>query len=293
MASSEQESKRLALVARNLAATRLLYRVSMVARVESEEDIPFWQHAFGQARPDLKVKFLPSDSGNGTDARQRGKTVCMRYIPYLNRHFVICVDSDFDRFTRPGVLTADKHIYQTYTYSFENHHCWSESLQPGWEALSVCSFDFSVFLKKLSGILYPVLIEMLATKAAKKKAWSLTELCGVILSAQVNRTGALENNGEALLEEIEGKVSAWSSGQVHPTVEACEKMKLAAANEGLTEETAYLFMQGHCVFDLVLRVGKTLCNRTHDFQYEVLIPSLEHCASAEMNRVLVDIKNIQ
>ena len=34
MANSEQESKRLALVARNLAATRLLYRVSMVARVE-------------------------------------------------------------------------------------------------------------------------------------------------------------------------------------------------------------------------------------------------------------------
>jgi hypothetical protein len=293
MASSEQESKRLALVARNLAATRLLYRVCMVARVESEEDIPFWQHAFGHARPDLKVKFLPSDSGNGTDARQRGKTVCMRYVPYLDRHFVICVDSDFDRFTRPGVLTADKHIYQTYTYSFENHHCWSESLQPGWEALSVCAFDFKVFLKKLSGILYPVLIEMLTTKAAKKKAWSLTELCGVVLSAQVNRAGALDSNGEALLNEIAGKVGTWSSGQVHPTVEACEKMKQAAAKEGLTADTAYLFMQGHCVFDLVLRVGKTLCNKTHDFQYEVLMPSLEHCASAEMNRVWVDIKNIQ
>ena len=265
----------------------------MVARVESEEDIPFWQHAFGQARPDLKVKFLPSDSGNGADARQRGKTVCMRYLPYLNRHFVICVDSDFDRFTRPGVLTADKHIYQTYTYSFENHHCWIESLQPGWEALSVCSFDFSVFLKKLSGILYPVLIEMLATKAAKKKAWSLTELCGVVLSAQVNRAGALDNNGEALLNEIAGKVSTWSSGQVHPSVDACEKMKQAAAKEEMTAETAYLFMQGHCVFDLVLRVGRTLCNKTHDFQYEVLMPSLGHCASAEMNRVRVDIKNIR
>ena len=70
-------------------------------------------------------------------------------------------------------------------------------------------------------------------------------------------------------------------------------MKQAAAKEGLTEETAYLFMQGHCVFDLVLRVGKTLCNKTRDFQYEVLMPSLEHCASAEMNRILADIKNMQ
>lgn len=293
MASSEQESKRLALVARNLAATRHLYRVSIVARVESEEDIPFWQHAFGHARGDLKVKYLPSDSGSGADARQRGKTVCMRYAPYLNNHFVICVDSDFDRFARPGVLTSDKYIFQTYTYSFENHHCWSESLQQGWEVLAVCNFDFKVYLKNLSGILYPVLIEMLATKAAKKKAWSLTELCGVVLSAQVNRAGALDNNGEALLNEIAGKVSTWSSGQVHPTAEACDKMKQKAAEEGLTEETAYLFMQGHCVFDLVERVGRTLCNKTHDFLYEVLMPSLAHCASAEMNRVFADIKNIQ
>lgn len=293
MASREQESKRLALVARNLAATRLLYRVSMVVRVESEEDIAFWQHAFSHARPDLKVKYLPSDSGCGTDARQRGKTVCMRYAPYLNRYFVICVDSDFDRFTRPGVLTADKHIYQTYTYSFENHHCWSESLQDGWEALSVCSFDFKVFLKRLSGILYPVLIEMLTTKAAKKKAWSLTELCGVVLSAQVNRAGALDNNGEALLNEIADKVSTWSGCQVHPTVEACEKMKQTAAEAGMTAETAYLFMQGHCVFDLVERIGRTLCNRKHDFLYEVLMPNLEHCASAEMNSVWADIKRLQ
>ena len=293
MASSEQESKRLALVARNLAASRHLYRVSMVARVESEEDIPFWQHAFGHTRPDLRVKYLPSDSGNGPDARQRGKTVCMRYLPYLNRNFVICVDSDFDRFTRPGVLTADKYIFQTYTYSFENHHCWSESLQPKWESIAECGFDFKVFLKKLSNILYPVLIEMLTTKAAKKKAWSLTELCGVVLSAQVNRAGALDNNGEALLNEIAGKVSVWSNGQVHPTAEACEKMKQKAVEEGLTEETAYLFMQGHCVFDLVERIGRTLCKRKHDFLYEVLMPSLEQCASREMKAVWVDIKNMQ
>lgn len=280
-------------MARNLTASRHLYRVSTVARVESEEDIPFWQHVFSLTRHDLKVKFLPSDNGSGSDARQRGKTVCMRYVGHLNKHFVICVDSDFDRFTRPGVLTADRYIYQTYTYSFENHHCWGEGLQQAWDALAVCDFDFRVFLTGLSRILYPVLIEMLAVKAAKRKSWSLTELCGVVLSAQVNRTGALDNNGEALLTEIAGKVNAWSSGQVHPTAAACDKMSALAASEGLAEETAYLYMQGHCVYDLMLRIGKTLCKRKHDFQYEVLMPSLERCASTQMNRVMADIRNIQ
>ena len=48
----------------------LPYRVNTIARVESEEDIPFWQHAFSQSRPDLKVKYLPSENGEGTDVRQ-------------------------------------------------------------------------------------------------------------------------------------------------------------------------------------------------------------------------------
>ncbi|MBR1652184.1 MAG: DUF4435 domain-containing protein [Alloprevotella sp.] len=290
--ASREESKRLAQYARNLAATRLLYRVSLVARVESEEDIPFWQHAFSHSRPDLKVKYLPGENGEGTDVRQRGKTVCMRYVPYLNRNFIICVDSDFDRFTRPGTLLADRFIFQTYTYSFENHHCWAESLQSKWQQLAVCDFDFKAFLARLSGILYPVLIEMLTTKAAKKKAWNLTELCGVILSAQVNRAGVLDNNGHLLLEEIKSKVEDWSSRQVHPTAAACEKMRNESTDLGLIAETAYLFMQGHCIFDLVQRIGRILCDGRHDFRYEVLMQTLASCTSPEMNHILADIKNL-
>lgn len=293
MADKRQERRRLAHVARNLTASRHLYRVSMVARVESEEDIPFWQHVYSLTRHDLKVKFLPSDTGSGPDARQRGKTVCMRYVGHLNKHFVICVDSDFDRFTRPGVLSPERFIYQTYTYSFENHHCWGEGLQQTWDALAICGFDFRAFLTGLSRILYPVLIEMLAVKAARRKSWSLTELCGVVLSAQVNRKGVLDNNGQLLLDEIGNNVVKWADSQTRPTEAACSKMRTLAASEDLAEDTAYLFMQGHCIYDLVLRIGKTLCKRIHDFQYEVLMPSLERCTSVEMNRVMTDIRNIQ
>lgn len=287
----------MALVARNLAASRQLYRVSLVAKVESEEDIRFWRYVFSQARPDLKVKFLPSEIGNDMDVRQRGKAVCMRYATYLTKGLVICVDSDFDRFVRPGTLDAGKSVYQTYTYSFESHHCWGDGLQQTWVALGVCDFDFREFLKGLSEILYPVLIEMLTTKAAtkntKKKAWNLTELCGVVLSAQPNKAGMLEENGKLLLEEIGSKVKAWCDAQVHPDIAACEKMRAMATAAGLTEETAYLYMQGHCVFDLVERIGNTLCNGSHDFLYEVLMPSLERCNSVEMSLVLADLKNLK
>ena len=153
-------------------------------------------------------------------------------------------------------------------------------------------FDFRVFLKELSRILYPVLIEMLATKAAKKKAWNLTEFCGVILSVQANRAGVLDNNGALLLSEIKNKVEEWSNRQIHPTAAACGKMQADASNLGLTSDNAYLYMQGHCIFDLVLRIGRTLCNRQHDFEYEVLMQTLAGCHSAEMNHVLSDIRNL-
>ena len=78
---------------------------------------------------------------------------------------------------------------------------------------------------------------------------------------------------------------------MHPSAAACEKMRAMATEAGLTEETAYLYMQGHCVFDLVERIGKTLCKGSHDFRYEVLMRSLKHCNSEEMKLVVADIKN--
>ena len=290
MANKRFEKKFLKSVARNLTASRLLYRVSTVAKVESEEDIPFWQYAFSVARPGQKVKFVASEAGTGADVRQRGKTVCMRYVDYLNKNFIICVDSDFDRFTRPGVLSVDKWIFQTYTYSFENHYCWIIGLQQTWATLGVNDFNFSTFLTEFSHIIYPVLIEMLTTKAAKKKAWNLSELCGIILSVQPNRNGVLNDNGHLLLADIANGIAAWSSSQNHPTEDACNKMKVNAVKIGLTEDTAYLFMQGHCVFDLVKRIGNTLCNKQHDFHFEVLTPSLTMCGSNEMKHIMADLR---
>lgn len=283
---------RVRAVVRNLTAARLLYKVSTMAKVESEDDIPFWQHAFRKARPDQKVKFLASEAGCGTDVRQRGKTVCMRYANDLNRNFVICVDSDFDGFTRPGVLSAEKLIFQTYTYSFENHHCWANGLQQVWNELGICDFDFTAFLTDFSRIIYPVLIEMLTTKASKKKAWNLTEMCGIILSAQVNKKNALDNNGQLLLREIAEHIAAWSSRQNHPTEDACNKMKAYATEKGLTADTAYLYMQGHCVLNLVERIGNTLCNKQNNFHFQVLMPSLVKCESDEMNHIIADLRRL-
>ena len=290
MTNQRENNRRLRAIARNLKAARHLYRVGLMARVESEDDIAFWQEMIHVANPRTTVKFLPSEPAGGVEARQRGKAVCMRYVPYLDSHLIICVDSDFDNFIRHGVLTPQRNILQTYTYSFENHYCWSVKLQNSWDALNLRKFDFRDFLLKLSHILYPVLISMLTTKAAKKGAWNLTDLCGVILSCQVNRKGSLENNGEVLLTEIEKKIQAWTTAQKMPTRTSCKKFEAIANAAGLTTDTAYLFMQGHCIFNLTERIGNYLCNNQSDFLFGVLTSNLCTSGYAEMNHLLSDIQ---
>lgn len=289
MANQRENRKRLSAIARNLKAARHLYKVGVMARVESEDDIAFWQGVIHVANPKATVKFLPSEPAGGVEARQRGKSVCMRYVPYLDCHLIVCVDSDFDNFIRPGALIPQRNILQTYTYSFENHYCWSVRLQDSWDALNLGNFDFHDFLLKLSHILYPVLISMLATKAAKKKAWSLTDLCGVILSSQVNRKGCLDNNGLRLLAEIEKNIQVWTATQKMPTKASYKKFETVANEEGLMPDTAYLFMQGHCIFDLIERIGNYLCNNHRNFLYEVLTSNFSTSGYAEMNHLLSDI----
>lgn len=63
--------KDIAARARNIKATRKLYRVDVVARVESEDDISFWQKAIHETRPNVKVKFLPAELSEA-NVRQRG-----------------------------------------------------------------------------------------------------------------------------------------------------------------------------------------------------------------------------
>lgn len=91
------DEKDYAARVRNLKASRFLYRADVIARVESEDDIAFWQKAIHHVRPSVKVKFIPAEVSD-SNFKQRGKTLCMKLVEYLDQHFIICVDSDFDKF---------------------------------------------------------------------------------------------------------------------------------------------------------------------------------------------------
>lgn len=277
-----------AAIARNLKSSRFLKRVDVIAYVEDKEDITFWQQTISHSRPGVKVSFIPGDCTG--DRVHTGKTICLRYVPYLDRHFIICVDSDFDHFLNPGKLSADKYILQTHTYSWENHYCHIPELQQTWSSLSSSIFDFSEFISELNSILYPVLTSMLAAKRQRLSQWNLDSLCSEILKTQPNTHELIADNGRKLLETIKTNVDAWASRQ--PSVTEVDAMQNEASSVGLTPNTAYLYMQGHCVYDLIHRIGNFLTNGKMDFRYQVMQNSLSFEGYPQADAIAADIKKI-
>lgn len=282
------ESRRVAARARYYSASRFLYKVDVVAMVEDKEDIEFWRFAFNKAKTGFKVKFFPGEN-TYTREHHTGKSVCLKYKSELNRYFVICIDSDLDKFVRPEIFASSQYIFQTHTYSWENHYCNPEALNRSSSECGCNAFDFSGFLKGYSKLVYPAIIRIVAGKCKGYQGWHLDDLSSIV-SLQVTRRGILENNGIALLNQIEVNIQFWISSQPVISDADIEETETLASTIGLSPENAYLYMRGHNIYDLILRVGNALSDGNHDFKVEVLGQSISFSGYPEIEKVVSDIQ---
>lgn len=203
------------------------------------------------------------------------------------------MDSDFGKFLHPEELSPSKYILQTHAYSWENHHCQTTHLQRQWKRLSYKAFNFERFLLAFSHELHRPLLRLLAAKANGLKSWSLDSLCSNILNVPVNQKDVLENDRKKLIEKISENLNSWLKPQQEAIEDAEYKtMEEKASGVGMTNDNVYLYMQGHYVYDLVLRIGKTLCANEHDFKCEVLDPAFLVSGYKEIDLVKSDIAKI-
>lgn len=285
------DSRYYNLVAKNLTAARRLWNVDVVARLEDSEDVMFWQTVFHAARPSVRVKFLPCSISN-SGMRVTGKKNCLKYINELNEHYVICVDSDFDNILHPGLLDVSKYILQTYAYSWENHYCWAESLHTRWESLGVNDFNFSEFVTALSETIYEPLLLLLTAKANGINKWSLDSMCSTILGTQPTQKTFFENNGKAYIEKIAQQLESWVESHDTLPEDSLANMRTTLTTLNITPTNAYLYMQGHCIYDLILRLGMAMCDGKYDFKGEVLDMALVIEGYDEIERIQKDIRTI-
>lgn len=276
-------------VARNISAGTILARYDICFRVEDAVDIRFWQSVLASRTKGKKVKFFPFVQKGGK--RITGKSYIMKQIAMASANYIMCVDSDFDYLLqRPG-FDAGHYILQTYTYSWENHYCWHDNLQAIWlKWQKNMMFDFSVFLPALGTVLYDALVMLLTKKRLRHGGLTLTSVCNILDRIQGNRKELLENNGELLLGEIEkdyhtllNNISTEDEAELNTT-------RKLLSNAGMTPTNAYLYMQGHSVYNLVCRIGKALMN-DESFEHQILIPSFSCTADyPELMKIKEDIR---
>lgn len=102
----------------------------------------------------------------------------------------------------------------------------------------------------------------------------------------------MANDGQKLLVEIKQNVQEWVSQQKMPTEALCKKMDVQAGGIGMIPDNCYLYMQGHCVYNLIERIGRALCCNRKNFEYQILQPSLQLKDYNEANMLINDIQTL-
>ena len=257
--------------------------IKAVVHLEDSDDVPFWSNQLRNIHP-AKYRFLTySKNGNGTDSR--GCEQCLRYKPYLNKRFFICIDSDLRQLKGEQGLTANNNVAQTYAYSRENHFCEAEHLQERFtELVSDSDFDFKVFLHNLSVVVYRPLIYLVHYSRCSElnQQWNITKF-NSCLPLQPKRD-ELEDNGKGYIGRVAELFDEKISGLQQP-----EEM----TNEYIDEANAYLHIQGHQLYKLVLQIGSMLCKgKGVAFKTEILDKAVHTEGYNEIENVQLDLMQI-
>ena len=182
-------------------------------------------------------------------------------------------------------LTAESLIAQTYAYSWENHFCEAEHLQERFEKLVPNSdFDFQVFLRKLSAVVYRHLLYLVqySQSSGLNQQWNITRF-NSCLPLQPSRN-ELADNGSAYIERVKLLFEAALQNLQQPE---------NIVNEHLDDANAYLHIQGHQLYKLVLHIGTMLCKGTRvAFKTDILDKSIHTDGYQEIDSVQADLRKI-
>lgn len=257
--------------------------IKAVVHLEDSEDTLFWNHQLQNASP-AKYLYLPySKNDRGNDSR--GCEQCLRYRPYLTKRFFICIDSDLRQLKGEEDLSADNYIAQTYAYSWENHFCEAEHLQARFsELLPDSDFNFCAFLQKLSAVVYEPLLYLVhySRSSELNKQWNVS-MFNSCLPLQPKRED-IANDGSAYIERVTKLFGDSIEGLQCPAV---------MTNEYLNKENAYLHIQGHQLYKLVLHIGTMLCSGTSvAFKTDILDKAHHANGYSEIDNVQKDLKQI-
>lgn len=239
------------------AANRLQSRASrhkIVVYVESYDDIFFWNDLLTLVEDD-RVEFevmLPSRTSLG-----RGKKIALSNR--LGPHMIACVDADYDYLMQGAtptstLLCTSPFVLHTHVYSIENFQCYAATLH------NVCVmatlndrhlFDFESFMTRFSEIVFPLLVwNVWCYKYGVFSQFSLSDFAAVVELRRINF-----HHPEETLEQLRHRVNKkinWLQHRFPQGRTTYKPLREQIVALGVTPATAYLYMRGHDLVDVVV-----------------------------------------
>lgn len=258
------ESEHYEYWANYYANAAIEYEFTAYVHVEAFDDAVFWEKTFTHFLPDMKLNFIwASNTPSGHETT--GSAQCLKYKNYLSKQFFICIDSDYRYLLQEVGISAANFIFQTYTYSIENHFCYAAKLNTTAEQCTGVAdkiFDFEAFLLAYSQAVYEAFIWHLHfLKQGDGRTFS-KDIFNRILSLNGMPGFSINNNGEVIINELSTRCAAKVAElkETYPlAVIATEQAHFTTL--GLTPDNTYMYVRGHNLFDLIVKLGNEVNNQ--------------------------------
>jgi hypothetical protein len=183
----------------------------------------------------------------------------------LSKDFIICIDSDYRRLLQEREMDIEHFIFQTYTYSWENHCCYPPNIENTFGKLGYQNnlLDFESFLRKYSESLYELFLYHLISKTNKDRVFDAGDfnpfmaIDDVLHFNEEKLISSLQSRFENKLNELKNR---YSSAEI-------EQMKSRCYSLGLSKDNAYFYFRGHNMFDrVVVRMIKGIIKKLESNQ---------------------------
>jgi hypothetical protein len=231
-----------------MRADAFLLEKEVVFMVEGTDDVAFWSFILNRLLPNkcqiLKESRLPVEGSSG-------KQTLQHYLPFVQKDFCICIDSDYD-YLLQNKEWQNLFVFQTYTHSIENYFCFAPRLLNVIKnALNtentegVENSDFIQFLAQYSTIVFDSLIQFLWEIAQKgtDNQFIRNEFSKNIRLPQHFK----DSTPNGILTDLKEQFIAQKRQLNVPNSFILEMKQL-----GLTEENAYLFIRGKDIKNRVI-----------------------------------------
>ncbi len=241
-------------------------RRRIVAYVESYDDVLFWRMVLSQYENETRYFEVMLPSRNSLNKGKRQALVSL-----MRRggggNMIACVDADYDYLLQGSTpqsefLLSNPYVVHTYAYAIENHQCYAPSLH------NVCVmttlndhaiFDFEAYLTEYSRAIFPLFVwSVMLYKRNDYARFTISDF---------NRTVSIKHSRFQEMMENVKRVGNKARVRVHELQRTYKGLKeeylqtKARLTElGVTQDNAYLYIQGHHLFDdIVAPTVQSVC----------------------------------